>query len=66
MKGFVVAGLAGLLLTTGCAPFQYTKADVDGRIVCNAEFMDQIERQARRNQVTVTWINCPHATLRVI
>jgi uncharacterized membrane protein len=48
-----------------CAPVQLAKADVDGRIVCNADRMDQVERAARRENREVHWIHCPLATLRV-
>jgi len=65
MKGLVAAGIAGLLLS-GCAPVHYTKADIDGRIVCNADVMDRVEQHARRNFTQVVWVNCPRATLRVI
>lgn len=63
-KLFAVAGVAGALLIAGCAPAPMTKADVDGRIVCNEVQMDQVERQARRNATQVHWVNCPVATLR--
>ena len=66
MKRLWLAGIAGLMLVSGCAPLHYTKADVDGRIVCNAELMDQVERAARRTFAQVVWVNCPRATLRVI
>ena len=56
--------VAGVL--SACAPVQYTKADVDGRIVCNSDRMDQIERAARRENKEVHWVNCPLATLRVV
>ncbi|HTL76361.1 MAG TPA: hypothetical protein VL654_08570 [Casimicrobiaceae bacterium] len=49
----------------GCAPAPYTKADVDGRIVCNTDRMDQVERAARREMKEIHWLNCPLATLRV-
>ena len=65
MKILVAAGIAGLLLS-GCAPVQYTKADVDGRIVCNVDVMDRVEQHARRNFTQVVWVNCPRATLRAI
>ena len=55
----VAAGLCG------CAPVQYTKADVDGRVVCNTDRMDQVERAARREMKEIRWLNCPLATLRV-
>jgi outer membrane protein assembly factor BamE (lipoprotein component of BamABCDE complex) len=48
-----------------CAPVQLAKADVDRRIVCNADRMDQVERAARRENREVHWIHCPLATLRV-
>ena len=50
----------------GCATPPLTKADVDGRIVCNAEQMDQVERAARRTGTWVQWVNCPQATLRAV
>ena len=49
----------------GCAPVSYTKADVDGRVVCNTERMEAIERAARREMKEIHWVNCPLATLRV-
>ena len=65
MKRLVLAALAASLVAA-CAPVQYTKADVDGLIVCNTDAMDQVERQARRSYATVHWVNCPRATLRVV
>ena len=49
----------------GCASTEYSKADLDGRIVCNTDRMDQIERAARREMKEIHWRNCPLATLRV-
>jgi hypothetical protein len=66
MKRFVLAGCAGLLLAAGCAPVQYTKAEVDGLVVCNVDQMDQVERKAKRGFTSVYWVNCPRATLRVV
>ena len=57
---FVAAGVCG------CAPVQYTKADLDGRVVCDVDKMDQIERAARREMKEIHWRNCPLATLRVV
>jgi hypothetical protein len=59
-----IAGLAGLTLLTGCATAPLTRADVDGRIICNADQMDQVERAAKRNNRQVVWVNCPQAVLR--
>ena len=66
MKSVVTACVVGLLLLSGCAPVHYTKADVDGRVVCNSDVMDQVERNAQRHFAHVIWVNCPRATLRVI
>ena len=63
---FTVAGVAGLAVLAGCAPAPLTKADVDGRIVCNSDYMDQVERAARREAKQVVWVNCPHAVLRAV
>ena len=60
------AGLAGFVLIAGCAPAPLTKADVDGRIVCNTDYMDQVERAARRDARQVLWVNCPQAILRAV
>jgi hypothetical protein len=65
MQRWIPACLAACLLAA-CAPAPYTKADLDGRVVCNAESMDQVERQARRNFTSVYWYNCPRAVLRVV
>ena len=60
--GIVVAAMG----MVGCAPQPLTKADVDGKIVCNADRMDQVERQARRSHAELHWVNCPQATLRAV
>ena len=65
MTKLVLAGLAGLLLA-GCAPVVYTKADLDGRIVCNAEAMEIAEQKMRRSIGHVVWVNCPQGRLRVV
>ena len=54
-------GVAGLL--SACASMQYTKADLDGRVVCDTARM---ERAARRENKEVHWVSCPLATLRVV
>jgi hypothetical protein len=64
----ILTGLSMALVAAGlaaCAPAQLTKADVDGKIVCNADRMAQIERAARRENKDVYWVHCPEATLRV-
>ena len=54
------------IAASGCAPAPLTRADVDGRVVCNADQMDQVEREARRAFKEVHWINCPQAVLRAM
>ena len=61
-----VISIAGVALMAGCAPMPLTKADVDGRIVCNVDQMDQVERAARREAKQVVWVNCPQAILRAV
>jgi hypothetical protein len=60
-----LACIAALLLAGGCAPQPYTHADLDGRVVCDSDRMDQVERTARRDNTHVEWVNCPTARLRV-
>jgi len=50
----------------GCAPVELTKADVDGKVVCNPDRMDAVEQAARREHKDVIWLRCPRATLRVV
>jgi len=57
----VIASAFGL---AGCAPQPLTRADVDGRIVCNVDRMDALEREARVHNAELRWVNCPTATLR--
>ena len=58
----IVMVAAGL---TGCAPVELTKADVDGKVVCNPDRMDAVAEPARREHKDVIWLHCPPATLRV-
>ena len=58
-KLFAFAGACGVLLVLGCAPAPLTRADVEGSIVCNVEQMDQVEREARRRNAKVQWVQCP-------
>jgi len=67
MKALLAIGVAVAAMgLAGCAPQPLTRADVDGKIVCNADRMDQVERQARHNNAQVQWVNCPTATLRAV
>jgi uncharacterized membrane protein len=66
MKRSLAAALSAVVLLAGCAPYQYTKANVDGRKVCDDDAVARVEEAARRNNIFVQWVNCPVATLRVI
>ena len=67
MKSVLLVSLAGVtILLSGCAPAPLTKAEVDGMVVCNVDYMDQVERQARREFKQIVWAHCPRATLRAI
>jgi hypothetical protein len=67
MKAIVTLGLVVLATgLAGCAPAPLTKADVDGRVICNADQMDQVERAARRDRKELHWVNCPQVTLRAV
>ena len=59
-------GAMALLLLAGCAPQPFTRSDLDGRVVCDPDRVAAVERNARRNNAQVLWINCPTATLRVV
>ena len=54
------------ILASGCAPAPLTRADVDGRVVCDVDKMDRIEHSARRGFKDVHWVNCPKAVLRAM
>jgi hypothetical protein len=63
--------IAGMVIVAagfmaGCAPQPLTKAEVDGRIVCNSDRMYAVEQQARRLGMQVQWVNCPQAVLRAV
>ena len=62
----LAASGVALVLMAGCTPAPLTKADVDGRIVCNADQMDQVERSARRENKEIHWLHCPEAVLRAM
>jgi len=62
LPALVVAGF----VAAGCAPEPLTRADVDGRVVCNADRMDEVDRAARRENKEVHWLRCPQAILRAM
>jgi hypothetical protein len=65
---FAMAMLVAAGSLMGCAAMQppLTKANVDGRIICNQDRMDELERKARMDGVQLVWVNCPRATLRAV
>ena len=62
MLSVVVLSIASLC---GCAQ-PYTRDQVEGRYVCNPDYMDQVERAAHKHFAEVHWINCPTARLHVV
>jgi hypothetical protein len=67
MRTFFLAAIGvALVLTAGCASEPLTKAEVDGRVVCNVDRMDQVERSARRDNKEIHWLHCPEAVLRAM
>ena len=64
MSALSIIAVAGAV--AACAPVQLATSDVDGRVVCDTDRMDQVERAARRANREVHWVNCPLATLRVV
>jgi hypothetical protein len=55
---------AAVAALPGCTPAPLLKADVDGRIVCDADAMAKAEQAMRRNVGQIQWVNCPRAVLR--
>jgi hypothetical protein len=67
MRSLLLLSIAAVtIVASGCAPAPLTKADVDGRVVCNVDRMDQVERAARRAFKEVHWVHCPQAVLRAM
>jgi hypothetical protein len=64
----LLAGMAIVAagLMAGCAPQPLTKAEVDGKIVCNSDKMYDVEQHARHQGFQVQWVNCPQAVLRAV
>ncbi len=60
MKTFVLLSCAlTVLALAGCAPAPLTRADGDGKVACNADYMDQVDRQARQHFAEIHWVRCP-------
>ena len=67
MRSLLLSLLTAVTIAaSGCASAPLTRAEVDGRVVCNADRMDQVEREARRAFKEVHWIHCPQAVLRAM
>jgi len=66
MKGVSIASVAAVVLCSGCAPHAWTRADLDGRVICDEQRMQQVERSARLDGAETHWVNCPQATIRVV
>jgi hypothetical protein len=67
MKTLLVSVCAlSVLGLAGCASAPLARADVDGKLVCNSDYMDQVERSARLHMAEVHWVNCPQVKLKVV
>ena len=67
MKTLVLLGCAlTVLVLAGCAPAPLTRADVDGKVTCNVDYMDQVERRARQHFAETHWVNCPTVRMSVV
>ena len=66
MRSALAAGLTSMMLCAGCAPYVWTGADLDGRVVCDEARMDQVERKSRQEGTDTHWVNCPKATIQVV
>lgn len=67
MKRLLLLSLCcAAIIASGCAPAPLTRADVDGRVICDVDQMDRIEQAARRGFKGVQWVNCPKAVLRAM
>ena len=66
-RGFarLLSGMASAVVLAGCAGAPPTRADLDGRVVCDAERMASVEARAQRDGVGLRWVNCPRVMLRV-
>lgn len=61
----VLCGMASVAVLAGCANAPPTRADLDGRVGCDADRMASVEARAQRDGVGLRWVNCPRVTLRV-
>ena len=59
MRMLLLTGIAGTLLTAGCAALPQNEARLDSFVVCDAEFIAKVEREARRRGSAVSWMRCP-------
>ena len=51
--------LVGVPLLGGCATLPPTEAKLDSYVVCDAEFIAKVEREARLRGTSVRWMRCP-------
>jgi hypothetical protein len=62
----MLAALLAALALAGCAPRPLTRADVDGKVVCDSDRMAEVERKLRGSNHQLMWVRCPTATLRAL
>ncbi len=61
----ITAALIAAALLAACASQPLTAEDLDGRVVCDANRMAEVDSAARRQFMDLRWVNCPQATVRV-
>ena len=50
---------AGASLLGGCATIPQTEARLDSFVVCDAEHIARVEREAKRRATAISWMRCP-------
>jgi hypothetical protein len=55
----LLCGVAGALLSGGCATVPQTEARLDTFDKCDADFVARVEREAKRHGSAIRWYRCP-------
>jgi hypothetical protein len=55
----LLAGIVWTSLFSGCVTIPENEARLDSFIVCDADFVARIEREARRHGTAIRWMRCP-------
>ena len=55
----LLGGVAGAMLVGGCATVPQNEARLDSFLVCDADFVARVEREAKRHGSAIRWYRCP-------